>query len=85
MFSKQDQKDKISLKIKIALKCEDSWVECPKHLYLANDSTLFSITLNFDELSEGKFYYSEIKAYDVDNLSRSCLFKVPLTIIKPIW
>lgn len=84
MFKKKGQNDKISLKMKLALVCDDNWVECPKHIYLVNNSKQFPIRLNFADLSEGKFHYTQIKAYDVENMNKLCIFKIPITIIKPI-
>ena len=55
--------------MKLALVCDDNWVECPKHIYLVNNSKQFPIRLNFADLSEGKFHYTQIKAYDVENMN----------------
>lgn len=71
--------------MKVALISEDSWVECPKNVYVVNNSKQFSIKINLGELPEGRFHYTQIKAYDVENISKSCVFRIPITIIKPIW
>jgi tripeptidyl-peptidase-2 len=70
--------------MQVALTCDDTWIECPKHIYMVNGAKQFTVRINLDELCEGKFYYTQIKAYDIENLSKSCIFKIPVTIIKPI-
>jgi hypothetical protein len=82
------QKEKISLNRRLALVCEDpsvtsTWLELPSHLYLVNGSRSFFVRIRAGELDEGKCYFTQIKAFDLDDPKRACLFKIPITIVKP--
>lgn len=82
------QKEKISLNRKLALVIENNdnatqWIECPSHLYLVNSSRQFFIRIRANELEEGRFYYTLIKAYDMEDPKKPCLFRVPITVVKP--
>lgn len=58
-------------------------VECPSHLFIYNSSKQFSVRIHPNELAEGKVYFTQIKAYDLDDPKMSCLFKIPITVVKP--
>ena len=79
------QKEKMSLKRKLALAVADSvsWLECPSHLYIVNGSRNFFIRIRAGELDEGKHYFTQINAYDLEDPNRACLFKIPITVVKP--
>jgi hypothetical protein len=82
------QKEKISLNRRLALVCEDpsvtsTWLEVPSHLYLVNGSRSFFVRIRAADLDEGKCYFTQIKAFDLEDPKRACLFKIPITIVKP--
>ncbi len=83
------QKEKISLNRRLALVCEmfDSnglqWVECPAHLYMVNSARQIFVKIKANQLEEGKHYFAQIKAYDIDEPKMGCLFKIPITVVKP--
>ncbi len=82
------QKEKISFTRKIGLICDNndngnSWIECPDHLFLYNSSRQFYVRIFANELEEGKCYFTQIKAYDLDDPKMTCLFKIPITVVKP--
>lgn len=70
--------------MRLALTCDEHWIEVPKHIYMVNSSKQFVARIRVDDLDEGKVYYTQIKAYDVENPNKSCIFKIPITIIKPL-
>lgn len=73
---------------KIALVIDDNdngkqWVECPAHIYIVNSLKNIYVRIRANELEEGRCYFTQIKGYDVDDPKKTCLFKIPITIIKP--
>ena len=81
------QKEKISLNRQLALVCDDpsvTWLEIPSHLYIVNGSRSFFVRIRAGELEEGQCHFAQIKAYDLEDPKRACLFKMPITIVKPI-
>lgn len=77
------QQEKISLNMRLALVCDDSWVECPPHLYIVNGSRNFYVRVRANELEEGKFYFSQVKAINLDADDKPCVFKIPISVVKP--
>ena len=81
------QKERISLNRKLAIVCDDtsvSWLEYPSHLYVVNGSRSFFVRIRAGELDEGKCYFTQLKAFDLEDPKRDCLFKIPITVVKPI-
>jgi hypothetical protein len=58
------------------------WVECPPYLYVVNGPRQFHIRINPKQLQEGRVYFTLVKAYDLDDPKKSCLFKIPITVVK---
>jgi tripeptidyl-peptidase II len=69
---------------KLALVCDADWIEHPAHLYLVNSSRQVHVRVHADKLEEGGAYFTTIKAYDIEDPARACLFKIPITVIKPL-
>jgi hypothetical protein len=88
LFIISGRKEKLALNKKLALVCDNNdngeqWIEYPAHLYLVNSSRTFYVRVRANELAEGKCYFTQIKAYDMDDPKKSCLFKIPITVVKP--
>ncbi len=49
-------------------------VNCAKNIY---------IRVRANELEEGRCYFTQINAYDIDDPKKDCLFKIPITVVKP--
>ena len=52
-------------------------------MFIYNGSKQFTVRIHANELAEGKCYFTQIKAYDLDDPKISCLFKIPITVVKP--
>lgn len=84
----KDQKEKLALNRKIALVVDDddngkSWVECPAHIYVVNSAKNIYVKVRANELEEGRVYFTQIRGYDIEDPKRTCLFKIPITVVKP--
>ncbi|CAF0707859.1 unnamed protein product [Brachionus calyciflorus] len=82
------QKDRISLSRKLVLSLENgeslkSFIDYPEHLYLVNSTRQFHIRIRANELEEGRHYFAQLKAFDLEDPKRACLFRIPITIVKP--
>ncbi|XP_046339901.1 tripeptidyl-peptidase 2-like [Haliotis rufescens] len=79
---KAAQTEKIEFNIQFSLVCEASWVQCPAHLELMNVSRTFSVKVDPRGLPEGD-HFTEVCGYDVQNIQKGPLFRVPITVIVP--
>jgi tripeptidyl-peptidase-2 len=70
--------------MRLALVCDETWVECPKHLYLTNSVRSFIVRVHADDLEEDKFHFAQIMAYDVDSVEKGYVFKIPISVVKPL-
>lgn len=82
------QKEKISLNKKLALVCDNNdngneWIEYPPYLFVYNSPRQFYIRIKANELEDGKSYYTQLKAYDLEDPKMTCLFRIPITVVKP--
>ena len=60
-----------------------AWVECPAHIYVVNCPKNIYVKVRANELDEGRVYFTQIKGYDIEDPKRTCLFKLPVTVVKP--
>ncbi|KAL3289997.1 hypothetical protein HHI36_023375 [Cryptolaemus montrouzieri] len=74
---------KINFNLKLALICDGDFVRIPTHLDLSNAIRLFSIKIDTSGLETG-VHNTFIKAYDVSNVEKGYLFKIPVTVIIPL-
>lgn len=79
----RSQQDRIALNMRLALVCSETWIECPSHLYMVNSQRSFFIRIHADQLQENNVYFTQIKAINLDSDSKTCVFKIPITIVKP--
>ncbi|GAX82749.1 hypothetical protein CEUSTIGMA_g10175.t1 [Chlamydomonas eustigma] len=59
------------------------WVSCPASLLLHHSGRGFEVNIDATRLPNG-LHYSEIMAYDATAKWRGPLFRVPITVIKPV-
>ncbi|XP_022098727.1 tripeptidyl-peptidase 2-like isoform X1 [Acanthaster planci] len=75
--------EKISFTMQTTLVCEASWVSNPSHLALMNASRAVSIRVDPRGLSEG-VHYTEVQCFDTANPHKGPLFRIPITVVKPL-
>ncbi|KAI8365920.1 subtilase family-domain-containing protein [Radiomyces spectabilis] len=75
---------KFDYEARIALIASTSWISTPDYLYLHSGGNAFQIKVDPTALKEGEFHYGEVLGYDTKNPERGPLFKVPVSVIKPI-
>jgi tripeptidyl-peptidase-2 len=84
------QQEKISLNRRLGLIWENeergagtNWLESPTYFYLVNNSKQIPIRIRANELEDGKAYFTYVKAVDLEDPKKPCLFKIPITVVKP--
>ncbi|KAJ8670647.1 hypothetical protein QAD02_001906 [Eretmocerus hayati] len=77
-----DPARKIGFNVRLAMICEASWVHCPTHLDLMHMPRAFAVRIDATSLSEG-VHSSSILAYDVTNVDKGPLFRIPVTVVQP--
>eukprot|EP00742_Colponemidia_sp_Colp-10_P008114 GILJ01008758.1.p1 GENE.GILJ01008758.1~~GILJ01008758.1.p1 ORF type:complete len:1249 (+),score=195.85 GILJ01008758.1:73-3819(+) len=79
-----DNEIKINFELMIRLESTAPWVNVASHLMLMNNGRQFDIRVDPTHLPEG-VHYAEVLGYDSTNESRGPLFRLPITVVKPIF
>ncbi|RDD39583.1 Tripeptidyl-peptidase 2 [Trichoplax sp. H2] len=81
--SKLDLKLKANLEYRISLVPTATWIDAPKYFMLNNSARSFDIKVDTSDLRPGA-HYSEICGYDSACIELGPLFRIPITVTKPI-
>ena len=78
----------MALNRKIALVVDSNdngknWIECPPHIYMVNSAKNIHVRVRANELEEGRCSFTQICGYDIDDPKKTCLFRIPVTVVKP--
>ncbi|KAK9889317.1 hypothetical protein WA026_004596 [Henosepilachna vigintioctopunctata] len=73
---------KINFNIKFALISDAGYVSSPTHLDLSNIARVFAVKIDTSTLATG-VHSTFIRGYDVSNVEKGPLFKIPITVIIP--
>lgn len=73
---------KINFNLKISLVCNSTFVSHPTHLDLSNMARVFSVKIDTHHLGPG-IHATHIDAYDITNVAKGPVFKIPVTVVIP--
>lgn len=76
------QQTKISFEMRLSLVSSCDWIKAPPKVLLVQAGKLISIQVDPTKLSPG-VHVEFIRAYDENNLEKGCVFKIPVTVVKP--
>ncbi|KAL3990463.1 Tripeptidyl peptidase II family protein [Acanthocheilonema viteae] len=79
-----DNDAKIAFEKHLVLTCEASYIKYPKQFTLMHQEREFTILLDPVGLEAGTAHFTEICAYDSENISLGPLFRIPITMIIPL-
>ncbi|KAM3727921.1 Tripeptidyl-peptidase [Dirofilaria immitis] len=79
-----DNDAKIAFEKHLVLTCVASYVKYPKQFTLMHQEREFTISLDPIGLEAGIAHFTEICAYDSENVSLGPLFRIPITVIVPL-
>ncbi len=83
-FREDENHDKrIGLSVRVALESTAPWIECADHMLLLHGGESMRVRVDPTKLAPG-VHYEEIRGYDSTARGRGPLFRVPVTVIKPI-
>ncbi|KAI8146465.1 hypothetical protein BJV82DRAFT_598642 [Fennellomyces sp. T-0311] len=75
---------KFEFDARVALVASEPWITAPDYLYLSSSGNAFQIKVDPTALTESEFHYGEVLGYDTSAPDRGPLFKVPVSVVKPI-
>lgn len=75
--------DRLEIEQKLLLRCPANWVRAPDVLLMHHNGRGFELELDPRSLPEG-LHYTEVQAFDATAEWRGPLFRVPITVIKPL-
>ncbi|XP_033232099.1 tripeptidyl-peptidase 2 isoform X2 [Belonocnema kinseyi] len=77
-----DPSRKIDFNIKLSLVSDSSWVHFPTHFDLMHMPRAFAVRVDGSNLPEG-VHSTSIRAYDVSNVDKGPVFRIPVTVVQP--
>ncbi|KAI8818578.1 subtilase family-domain-containing protein [Fimicolochytrium jonesii] len=83
-----EEKEGINLRkgdfeVRLALVPSKKWINAPEHVLMASSGRSFAVEVDPTGLDAGH-HFGEVVAYDVKNPKAGPLFRVPITVCKPI-
>lgn len=81
-----DQEMKIKYNCRLSFVCEPpvSYVQHGKYLDLAFNDRTFDIRIDPSGLKEDSVHFTELQAFDLNQINAGPLARFPITIIKPM-
>jgi tripeptidyl-peptidase-2 len=74
--------EKFSFEMKVAIRCEATWVSAPKSLVLMHNGRTFAVKVDPTGLAEG-VHVTSLECFDAENITAGPVFDVPIVVIKP--
>lgn len=74
---------RVRFEMQLALVCNQPWVKLPGHLLMASDGRGFGIDIFVGDLEPGT-HYAEIQAYNPLERNAGPVFRVPITVLRPV-
>lgn len=74
---------RVAFEQRLALESTQPWIEVAEHLHLTHGGSWFGIRVDPTQLPAGA-HYGEIRAFDVAARERGPLFRVPVTVVRPL-
>lgn len=78
-----DPQRKIDFNLRLSLISDVSWVQFPAHFELMNMPRAFAVRVDAAKLAEGA-HSGVIRAYDVENVEKGPVFRIPITVVQPL-
>ncbi len=78
-----DNRDKVDFELRVALESTVDWVECADYLMLMHGGRRMQILIDPTRLAPGA-HYAEVRGYDSNSPDRGPIFRVPITVIRPV-
>nr|AYV89095.1 tripeptidyl-peptidase II [Tetranychus truncatus] len=78
-----DNKIKGDFEMKLFLTCDAPWVQIPSYLLVTNCKRNITVKVDPSGLSYGS-HITHLKAFDSTNPEKGFVFKIPITVIKPM-
>nr|CCA16257.1 PREDICTED: similar to tripeptidyl peptidase II isoform 2 putative [Albugo laibachii Nc14] len=84
IFHKSTAKsDKVAFELYLELVPSERWIQVGRHVAMMQEGRTFQISINTEYLGHEQ-HYGEIKAFDTNNKERGPLFRVPITVFRPV-
>ncbi|CEG66665.1 hypothetical protein RMATCC62417_03204 [Rhizopus microsporus] len=75
---------KFNYEARVALIATETWITVPDYLYMHSGGNAFQVKVDPTSLASNKIHYGEVLGYDTAAPDRGPLFRVPVTVIKPL-
>lgn len=79
----EPQASKIALDLRVTLVSTAAWVQAASHLMLNNGGRSFQVFVDPTALPPGA-HYAEVRGYDAANPSGGPIFRVPVSVLRPL-
>lgn len=78
-----DNRDKVDFELRCKLEATAPWIECADYLMLMHGGRRLDIRVDPTDLPPGA-HYAEIRGYDSSSPERGPVFRLPITVIRPV-
>ncbi len=78
-----DSRVKVGYELRCKLESTARWIECADYMLLMHGGRRLDVRVDPTGLAPGA-YYEEIRGYDAMNPERGPLFRIPITVIRPV-
>ncbi|KAG0176962.1 tripeptidyl-peptidase II Tpp2 [Apophysomyces sp. BC1034] len=75
---------KFEYESRVALVTTESWISAPDYVYLHSGGNAFQVKVDPTALPESEFHFGEVLGYDTTSPERGPIFRVPVSVVKPI-
>ena len=79
----EHQKQRIDFELMCAIESTADWVSVPDHFMLMNNGRVFKINVDTSQLPPG-LHTADVLGYDSHNMGRGPVWRVPITVAKPL-
>jgi tripeptidyl-peptidase-2 len=76
-------RQKVAYRLRLTLESGAEWVQCGEEITVTNGGATFSVLVDPRNVESGA-HYSEVVGYDADDKARGPLFRLPITVCRPI-
>ena len=80
---KASSNEKVAFRVRLLLESTEDWVQVGEQVTITSAGELLTVLVNPSDLEPGA-HYAEVRGIDPDHPERGPLFRIPVTVLRPI-
>ena len=78
-----ENREKVHFELRVTLEATERWIEVADHLLLMHGGRSFEVRVDPTRLEPG-VHYAEIRGFDASRPERGPIFRIPITVVRPL-